>query len=124
MGGSAFGKICCQMDIVTVEGPVFFGSVTFVLEDLQRRLKNHPQMANLLIRMHQANILDASGIHALEILLEEIRERDGGIYLAGVKPRIFQVFKNSGLLREVGESHEKADLHATARNGTVHSGRL
>jgi SulP family sulfate permease len=93
------------MDIVTVEGPVFFGSVTFVLEDLQRRLKNHPHMANLLIRLHQANILDASGIHLLEILLEEVEERRGGLYFAGVKPRIFQVFKNSGLLREVGESH-------------------
>jgi SulP family sulfate permease len=105
MVGSARGKICCQMDIVTVEGPVFFGSVTFVLEDLQRRLKNHPHMANLLIRLHQANILDASGIHLLEILLEEVEERRGGLYFAGVKPRIFQVLKNSGLLREVGESH-------------------
>jgi SulP family sulfate permease len=105
MVGSARGKICCQMDILTVEGAVFFGSVTFVLEDLQRRLKNHPHMANLLIRLHQANILDASGIHVLEILLEEVRERGGGLYFAGVKPRIFQVFKNSGLLREVGESH-------------------
>jgi len=105
MVGSAHGKICCQMDIVTVEGAVFFGSVTFVLEDLQRRLKNHPHMANLLIRLHQTNILDASGIHVVEILLEEVRERGGGLYFAGVKPRIFQVFKNSGLLSEVGESH-------------------
>jgi SulP family sulfate permease len=105
MVGSARGRICCQMDIITIEGAVFFGSVTFVLEDLQRRLKNHPGMANLLIRMHQANILDASGIHTLEILLEEVRERGGGLYFAGVKPKVFQVFKNSGLLREIGESH-------------------
>ncbi len=105
MVGSAHGRICCQMDIITIEGAVFFGSVTFVLEDLQRRLKNYPGMANLLIRMHQANILDASGIHALEILLEEVRERDGGLYFAGVKSKVFRVFKNSGLLREIGESH-------------------
>jgi SulP family sulfate permease len=115
MVGSAYGKICCQMDIVTIEGAVFFGSVTFVLEDLQRRLKNHPQMANLLVRMHQTNILDASGIHAVEILLEEIRERDGGLYLAGVKPRIFQIFKNSGLLREVGESHFRTTTGSAIR---------
>ena len=105
MVGSARGRICCQMDIVTIEGHVFFGSVTYVLEDLQLRLKNHPRMANLLIRMHQVNILDASGIHALEILLEELRNRGGGLYFAGVKPKVFQVFKNSGFLQEVGESH-------------------
>jgi SulP family sulfate permease len=115
MVGSTRGKICCQMDIVTVEGAVFFGSVTFVLEDLQRRLKNHPHMANLLIRLHEANILDASGIHVLEILLEEVRERGGGLYFAGVKPRIFQVFKNSGLLREVGEGHFRTATGSAVR---------
>jgi SulP family sulfate permease len=115
MVGSARGKICCQMDIVTVEGAVFFGSVSFVLEDLQRRLKNHPHMANLLIRLHQANILDASGIHLLEIILEEVQERGGGLYFAGVKPRIFQVFKNSGLLREVGESHFRSATGSAIR---------
>ncbi|MEE9121152.1 MAG: SulP family inorganic anion transporter [Syntrophobacteria bacterium] len=115
MVGSARGRICCQMDIVTVEGPVFFGSVTFVLEDLQLRLKNHPRMANLLIRMHQANILDASGVHALEIILEEVQERGGGLYFAGVKPRIFQIFKNSGFLLEVGEAHFRTTTGSAIR---------
>jgi len=115
MVGTARGRICCQMDIVTVEGAVFFGSVTFVLEDLERRLRNHPRMANLLIRLHQTNILDASGIHSLEILLDEIRERGGGLYFAGVKPRIFQVLKNSGLLREVGEDHFRTTTGSAIR---------
>jgi len=115
MVGTARGKICCQMDIVTVEGAVFFGSVTFVSEDLERRLRNHPRMANLLIRLHQANILDASGIHALEILLDEVRERGGGLYFAGVKPKVFQVLKNSGLLREVGETHFRTTTGSAIR---------
>ena len=115
MVGTARGRICCQLDIVTVEGAVFFGSVTFVLEDIERRLRNHPRMANLLIRLHQTNILDASGIHALEILLDEVRERGGGLYFAGVKPRIFRVLKNSGLLREVGETHFRTTTGSAIR---------
>ena len=115
MLGLARGRICCQMDIVTIEGAVFFGSSTFVLEDLQRRLRNHPHMPNLLIRMHQANILDASGIHSLEILLEEVQSRGGALYFAGVKPKVFQVFKNSGLLREVGESHFRTTTGSAIR---------
>ncbi len=98
-----------------MEGAVFFGSVTFVLEDLERRLRNHPRMANLLVRLHQTNILDASGIHALEILLDEIKERGGGLYFAGVKPRIFRVLKNSGLLREVGETHFRTTTGSAIR---------
>ncbi|MES0396776.1 MAG: SulP family inorganic anion transporter [Syntrophobacteria bacterium] len=103
--GTAFGWIYCQMDVIRIEGSIFFGSAAFVLEDLQQRLKNHPEMAHLLIRMHDVNILDASGIHALEIILEEVRARGGSLYFAGVNSRVFQVFKDSGLLRDVGEPH-------------------
>ncbi|MFO7461073.1 MAG: SulP family inorganic anion transporter [Desulfatiglandales bacterium] len=99
------GETCCQMDIVQVEGSLFFGSAAFVLEDLQRRLRNRPFMANLLIRMRQVNTLDASGVHVLEVILEETRRRGGGLYFSGVNHRVFEVIQNAGLLREIGETH-------------------
>jgi sulfate permease, SulP family len=97
--------ICCQMDIVQIEGSLFFGSAAFVFEDLQRRLRNRPFMANFLIRMRQVNTLDASGVHVLEVILEETRRRGGSLYLSGVNHRVFEVIKNAGLLREIGETH-------------------
>jgi SulP family sulfate permease len=93
------------MDIIFVEGSIFFGSATYVLDNLQRRLRNHPYTANLLIRMHKVNTLDASGIHILEILRSEIRQRGGGLFFAGLNHRVFEVFKNSGFLKEIGEPH-------------------
>ncbi len=112
MVGSAFGRMCCQMDVIRIEGSIFFGSSAFVLEDLQRRLKSHPHMSCLLIRMHQVNNFDASGVHALEQVNEELRERGGGLYFSGVNARVFQVFKNSGLLREFGD----ARIHSSTRS--------
>jgi SulP family sulfate permease len=97
------------MEIIFIEGSLFFGSADFVLDDLQRRLRNHPEMANLLIRMHKVNTMDASGVNILEILLEEIQQRGGGIFLAGINHRVFKVLKNSGLLNEVGMTH----IHTT-----------
>ncbi len=105
MAGSAYGNTCCQMDIVAIEGSLFFGSAAFVLDDLQRRLRSHPKTANLLIRMHKVNTMDASGVHLLEIVLEELRRREGGIYFSGLNHRAFLVLKNSGLLKEIGEGH-------------------
>lgn len=105
MAGSAFGHTCCQMDIVAIEGSLFFGSTAFVLDDLQRRLRSHPDTANLLIRMHKVNTMDASGVHVLEIVLEELRRRGGGIYFAGLNHRGFLILKNAGLLKEIGEHH-------------------
>ena len=102
--GSAYGQTCCQMDIIHIEGSIFFGSATAVLEDLRRRLRHHPYTANQLIRMHRVNTLDASGIHTLETLLEEIRPRGGGFFFSGISTRVFAVFKNAGFLKEIGET--------------------
>lgn len=115
MVGSAFGETCCQMDLLHIEGSIFFGSATFVLDDLQRRLRSHPHTANLLIRMHRVNTLDASGIHILEIVLEEVRRRGGGLFFCGINHKVFEVFKNSGLLREIGETHIRTTTGAAIR---------
>jgi len=113
--GSAFGRMCCQMDIVRIEGSVFFGSASFVLESLQRRLKSHPTMVSLLIRMHQVNNFDASGVFVFEQILEEVRIRGGGLYFSGVNTRVFQVFKNSGLLPKVGETRFRGSSGSAIR---------
>jgi SulP family sulfate permease len=121
MVGTAHGRICCQIDIVRIEGSIFFGSATFVLEDLRRRLKNHPRMANLLIRMHDVNILDASGVHTLEIVLDEVGERGGGLYFSDVNPRVLQVFKNSSLLGQVGEGRVRTSTGKAIRQAMMES---
>jgi SulP family sulfate permease len=115
MVAAAHGKMCCQMDIVRIEGSIFFGSSDFVLDDLQRRLKSHPYMSCLLIRMHQVNNFDASGVHVLEQIVAQLGARGGGLYFSGVNARVFQVFKNSGLLREIGESHISGSTRSAIR---------
>ncbi|MBW1954521.1 MAG: hypothetical protein JRI76_06835 [Deltaproteobacteria bacterium] len=49
MVSSALGPQCCQMDILQVEGSLFFGSATYVQEELRFRLAHHvevsPQLA-------------------------------------------------------------------------------
>jgi SulP family sulfate permease len=112
---SAHGETCCQMDILQIEGSFFFGSAAYLQDNFQRRLRSRPEISNLLIRMHQSNIMDASGVHVLEILLEEVRLRGGGLYFSGVNHRVFEVFKNSGFLREIGESALRSTTYAAIR---------
>jgi len=113
------GETCCQMEIVQIDGSIFFGSASFVLDDLQRRLRNHPDVANLLLRMHHVNTMDASGVHALEIIMEEIQRRGGGLYFAGVHHQVFLTLKNSGLLRDAGDTH----VHASTGRAIRHAMR-
>jgi SulP family sulfate permease len=65
--------------------------------------------------MHHVNTLDASGIHVLEVLLEEVHNRGGGLYFCGVNHRVFEVIKNSGFLKEVAESHLRSTTGAAIR---------
>jgi SulP family sulfate permease len=115
MVGYAQGQTCCQMDILQIEGSIFFGSSVFILEDLQRRLRHHPQVNHLLIRMHQVNTLDASGIHILEVMLEQIRERNGGMYFSGVHQQVFDVLNNSGIAKEIGYPRIRKTTSAAIR---------
>ena len=115
MIGHAQGHTCCQMDIIQIEGSIFFGAAAFVLEDFQRRMRHHPQVTHLLIRMHHVNTIDASGIHILEIIMEEIRQRSGGIYFSGVNHRAFDVLNNSGLLKDIGHNHTHTTTHKAIR---------
>ena len=115
MVGYAQGQTCCQMDILQIEGSIFFGSAVFILEDLQRRLRHHPQVNHLLIRMHQVNTLDASGIHILEIMLDQLRERHGGIYFSGVHQQVFDVLNNSGISKDIGYERIRKTTRAAIR---------
>lgn len=115
MVGYVQGQTCCQMDILQIDGSIFFGSAVFVLEDLQRRLRHHPQVNHLLIRMHQVNTLDASGIHILEIMLDQIRERNGGIYFSGVHQPVFDVLNNSGIAKDIGFSRIRKTTNGAIR---------
>ncbi|MFZ0240014.1 MAG: SulP family inorganic anion transporter [Desulfobacterales bacterium] len=110
-----FGETCCQMDILDIEGSVFFGSAAFVMDDLQRRLRSAPHIANILIRMHRVNTLDASGIHVLELMQEEIRRRGGGLFFSGINHWVFEVFKNSGMLKDIGETHIRTTTGSAIR---------
>jgi SulP family sulfate permease len=65
--------------------------------------------------MHHVNTLDASGVHVLEVVLEELQGRNGGIFFSGVNHRVFEVFKDSGLLTDVGEVHIRSSTRNAVR---------
>ncbi len=121
MVGNTQGHACCQMEIVQIEGSVFFGAATYVLEDFQHRLRQHPEETHLLIRMHHVNIIDTSGIHTLEVILEDIRLRGGDLYFSGVNHRVFDVFKNSGMLKDLGHNHIFTSTGNAIRQAMVNS---
>jgi hypothetical protein len=54
-------------------------------------------------------------VHVLEQIGTQLGARGGGLFFSGVNARVFQVFKNSGLLREIGESHIGSSTRSAIR---------
>ncbi|MBI1362781.1 MAG: STAS domain-containing protein [Proteobacteria bacterium] len=105
-------KPCPQMGIVSVDGSLFFGSAQAVQADLNRYLENHPDMQNLLVRMHHVEVLDASGAAALDATLDKLKRRGGTLALAGVSRPNVQVLNNTGLTKKIGPDFVRKHTNA------------
>ena len=93
---------CPQLPVIQVDGSIFFGSTSFVKESLLRILRAHPQASNLVMRMGAVNHLDASDVHGLEEIIDELHQRGGNLVLLEPKMEILQVLNNAGLLERIG----------------------
>jgi SulP family sulfate permease len=114
--GESPAQPCPQLPVIQVDGSLFFGSMSFVKESLLRILRAHPQASHLAIRMGAVNHLDASGVHGLEEIIDELRQRGGGLLLLEPKMDILHVLDNAGLLESIGANNI---IHQRTRDAIV-----
>jgi SulP family sulfate permease len=115
-GGSPSAQPCPQLPVIQIDGSLFFGSMSFVKDSLLRILRAHPQASHLAIRMGAVNHLDASGVHGLEEIIDELRQRGGNLLLLEPKMEILHVLDNAGLLETIGTNNI---IHQRTRDAIV-----
>lgn len=96
---------CPQLGIMTIRGPLFFGAVYHVEEELRHNLEKHPGQSMLLLRMHGVDICDLSGIEMLEATVNTYRNLGGDVYMIRVREPVLEVMRSSGFLQVLGEDH-------------------
>jgi SulP family sulfate permease len=90
---------CPQLSVYQIDGPLFFGAMA-ELEDKLRDIHNGNERV-IIIRMKGVEILDASGVHALEKFLEKIEEKKVKVIFTNIKPAVREVLLTSGVIRRV-----------------------
>jgi len=95
-------QMCPQMGLIEIEGSLYFGAVAHVEEEIQRILKRSPGHVFLLMRMHRVNHIDVSGVHMLESVIRQIRDKGGDVYFDGVRSRVLHMMSVSGFMRFLG----------------------
>ncbi len=93
---------CPQLAIVEIMGDLYFGAVHHVEDAIFDLAKENPSQIFLLIRMHHVNQIDFSGIHMLESVIHNYRERGGDVFFVRVNPRVRRLMESTGCADYIG----------------------
>jgi SulP family sulfate permease len=98
--------VCPQLAVMNIRGPLFFGAVHHLEEELRHNLQNHPGQNILMLRMHGVEICDLSGIEMLEDTVQTYRRLGGDVFLVRPRKPVLEKMEQSGFLDDVlGRDH-------------------
>lgn len=87
---------CVQLAIIEIKGDLYFGAVNHVEDFILDHAHAHPAQRFLLLRMHNVNHMDFSGIHMLENVVRAYRAKGGNVFMVRVNHRVKSVMVQSG----------------------------
>lgn len=93
---------CVQMSVIEIQGDLYFGAVNYVEEFILAHGAKHPEQRFLIVRMHNVNHCDFSGIHMLESVVHSFRDRGGDVFLVRVNYRVRELMKTTGFEKFLG----------------------
>jgi SulP family sulfate permease len=97
--------VCPQLGIIDILGSLYFGAVNHVEEAIRQHRQKHPEQRFLLIRMHNVNHCDFSGIHMLEGVVHTYRELGGDVFLVRVGYKVDQLMTSTGFCDMLGRQN-------------------
>ncbi|MDO8428271.1 MAG: SulP family inorganic anion transporter [Candidatus Diapherotrites archaeon] len=86
-----------QISLYEISGPMFFGAASMLQDNIQ-----HKKGEILILRLKHALVIDATGIHALELIIDKIHKNNGKIILSTIQPRVRKILEKHGLIKHIG----------------------
>jgi SulP family sulfate permease len=96
---------CPQLGVITISGDLYFGAVNAIEDAILDHLDHYPDQRFLLLRMHQVNQIDFSGIHMLETVLRVCRERRGQLFIARAQPQVARLMESTRFTQQLGAAN-------------------
>jgi SulP family sulfate permease len=105
------------VEVFEVYGSLFFGAVAQFRESI-RVVGKRPKV--LILRMRNVLSIDASGIHILEELAREGRDKGSILIFSAVSRGVYRVMRKSGLVETVGRKNFAPDVFSAIDIATHH----
>ena len=109
-------KVPKEVEVFEVTGPMFFGAAYKFKESL-KLLSKAPKV--LIIRMRSVPVIDATGLHTLEEVFKQSRNREMKFILSGVQKGVYAELEKSHLLDLIGKENICADIDAALSRASV-----
>ena len=100
-----------DVDLLRIDGSLFFGAVEHVRDALERARRERPEARNVVIVATAVNFVDVAGAELLAQVSREMRDAGVAMHLCGLKQQVRQVLKRSGAIDVIGPErlHESED---------------
>jgi SulP family sulfate permease len=95
--------------ILRIHGPFLFGA-TEKLEDATRDLRGFPPV--VVLRLRNMTALDATGLHALQVLAKRLRDSGRTLLLCGARNQPAKLLENSELMDFIGQENALPNVEA------------
>lgn len=103
---------CPQLAVVDILGDLYFGAVNHVEETILSQFEQNPEQRFLLIRMHNVNHCDFSGIHMLENVVKYCRDMAGDVFMVRVSYQVEHLMETTGFNEFLGQDHYLSEEEA------------
>lgn len=97
------GSGCPQISIYQVDGSLFFGAVGEIEDKISGYIKNGGRI--IIVRLAHVRMIDATGVHALESLLKEAKEKKVTMMLTNIKVGPRKVLMRTGMEEKIGKEN-------------------
>ncbi len=101
----AHSLVCPQLDMLRIDGALFFGSVEHIRDEIEAARASRPATRHLLLIGTGVNLIDNAGAELLAHLARSLRESGVELYLCKLRPTVRALLERAGFLDEIGRDH-------------------
>jgi SulP family sulfate permease len=96
---------CPQMDMLRLEGSVFFGAVEHIQQTLKQIDETNPAKKHVMLFSRAVNFIDLAGAEMLASEAKRRQKLGGGLYLVGVQPGFCNMLREGKHVDHVGQEN-------------------
>jgi sulfate permease, SulP family len=106
--------------IYEVAGPMFFGAAKTAMETLDAVGSD---IRTLILAMENVPVMDATGMVALETMLDRLKRSHRKVIIAGLQPQPAELLQRAGIKRVPGRLAFAPDIETAISMAIVHEAR-